>query len=44
VPRKGSFKNVKLGKNVHRQMKRRGAPQYAPPPQKEKGKKQSNKP
>jgi hypothetical protein len=23
----GSFKNVKLGKNIHRQIKRRGAPQ-----------------
>ncbi len=23
---KGGFKNVKLGKNVHRQMKRRGPP------------------
>ncbi|PYV30286.1 MAG: hypothetical protein DMG09_27840, partial [Acidobacteria bacterium] len=44
VPRKGSFKNIKLGKNVYRQMKRRGAPQYSPPPQKEKGKKQDNKP
>jgi hypothetical protein len=27
--RKGSFKNIKLGKNVHRQIKRRGAPDYA---------------
>jgi hypothetical protein len=24
--RKGGFKNLKLGKNVYRQMKRRGAP------------------
>ncbi len=32
MARKGStFKNVKLGKNVYRQMKRRGAPEYAPP-------------
>lgn len=26
---KGGFKNLKLGKNVHRQLKRRGAPDYA---------------
>jgi hypothetical protein len=44
VPRKGSFKNIKLGKNVYRQVKRRGAPQYSPPPQERKGKKQNNKP
>jgi len=25
---KGAFKNVKLGKNVHRQLKRRGPPAY----------------
>lgn len=29
----GSFKNIKLGKNVYRQMKRRGAPEYPPPKQ-----------
>ncbi len=29
----GSFKNVKLGKNVYRQMKRRGAPEYPLPKQ-----------
>ncbi len=27
---KGKFKNVKLGKNVYRQLKRRGPPQPAP--------------
>ena len=27
---KGGFKNIKLGKNVHRQIKRRGAPQQPP--------------
>jgi len=26
MTRKGGFKNIKLGKNVYRQMKRRGAP------------------
>ena len=29
---KGGFKNIKLGKNVYRQLKRRGPPQ--PPPDK----------
>lgn len=28
--RKGGFKNIKLGKNVHRQIKRRGVPQQPP--------------
>jgi hypothetical protein len=27
---KGGFKNIKLGKNVYRQMKRRGPPDRAP--------------
>ncbi|HYK91614.1 MAG TPA: hypothetical protein VE398_22800 [Acidobacteriota bacterium] len=27
----GTFKNIKLGKNVYRQMKRRGAPDHHPP-------------
>jgi hypothetical protein len=27
---KGRFKNIKLGKNVHRQLKRRGPPQPIP--------------
>ncbi len=27
---KGGFKNIKLGKNVHRQIKRRGQPEYLP--------------
>jgi hypothetical protein len=32
MTRKGSsFKNIKLGKNVYRQMKRRAAPEYPPP-------------
>jgi hypothetical protein len=26
MTQKGGFKNIKLGKNVYRQMKRRGAP------------------
>jgi hypothetical protein len=32
---KGGFKNLKLGKNIHRQMKRRGEPDRRPakPPQ-----------
>jgi hypothetical protein len=29
MSRKGGFKNVKLGKNVYRQMKRRGPPAKA---------------
>lgn len=33
--RKGGFKNLKLGKDVHRQLKRRGAPPK--PPVKSKG-------
>jgi hypothetical protein len=28
--RKGGFKNIKLGKNVYRQMKRRGPPDRPP--------------
>ncbi len=28
--RRGGFKNIKLGKNVHRQIKRRGVPQHWP--------------
>jgi len=28
---KGGFKNIKLGKNVYRQMKRRGQQEYKPP-------------
>jgi hypothetical protein len=28
---KGGFKNIKLGKNVYRQMKRKGPPEYQPP-------------
>jgi hypothetical protein len=28
---KGGFKNIKLGKNVYRQMKRKGRPEYQPP-------------
>jgi len=35
MAQKGGFKNIKLGKNVYRQLKRRGAPQQpakqAPP-------------
>ncbi len=27
MTRKGGFKNIKLGKNVYRQMKRRGPPE-----------------
>ena len=27
---KGGFKNIKLGKNVYRQMKRRGRQEYLP--------------
>jgi hypothetical protein len=30
MTRKGSFKNIKLGKNVYRQMKRRGPPDITP--------------
>jgi hypothetical protein len=30
MTRKGSFKNIKLGKNVYRQIKRRGAPDQLP--------------
>jgi hypothetical protein len=30
MPRKGGFKNIKLGKNVYRQMKRRGPPDRPP--------------
>jgi hypothetical protein len=33
MTRKGGFKNIKLGKNVHRQMKRRGPPNNARPKQ-----------
>jgi hypothetical protein len=33
---KGGFKNIKLGKNVYRQMKRRGAPDTVPPKQQPK--------
>jgi len=33
--RKEGFKNIKLGKNVHRQIKRRGVPQQ--PPTKQSG-------
>ncbi|HTY64447.1 MAG TPA: hypothetical protein VMG30_19515 [Acidobacteriota bacterium] len=29
--RKGGFKNIKLGKNIYRQMKRRGPPDHVPP-------------
>jgi hypothetical protein len=29
MTRKGGFKNIKLGKNVYRQMKRRGPPDDA---------------
>ena len=28
---KGGFKNIKLGKNVYRQVKRKGRPEYQPP-------------
>ncbi len=28
---KGGFKNIKLGKNVYRQVKRRGQQEYRPP-------------
>ncbi len=31
---KGGFKNIKLGKNVYRQMKRRGPPKKRVPPPK----------
>jgi hypothetical protein len=30
MSKKGGFKNIKLGKNVYRQMKRRGPPDHAP--------------
>jgi hypothetical protein len=30
MTRKGGFKNIKLGKNVYRQMKRRGPPDRTP--------------
>jgi hypothetical protein len=30
MPQKGSFKNIKLGKNIHRQLKRRGFPDRPP--------------
>jgi hypothetical protein len=30
MTQKGGFKNIKLGKNVYRQMKRRGPPDRAP--------------
>ena len=35
---KGSFRNLKLGKNVHRQVKRRGAPLKPPVKPKPPGK------
>jgi hypothetical protein len=31
MTRKGGFKNIKLGKNIHRQMKRRGMPENPQP-------------
>ncbi len=39
---KGTFKNLKLGKNVYRQLKRRGSP--APPPPKQHPAKSPAKP
>ena len=36
MTRKGGFKNIKLGKNVYRQMKRRGTPDTNRPRQQPK--------
>jgi hypothetical protein len=36
MTRKGGFKNIKLGKNVYRQMKRRGSPDSIRPKQQPK--------
>jgi hypothetical protein len=35
MSQKGTFRNVKLGKNVYRQMKRRGPPVQPPSPRRQ---------